>query len=62
MVTVDGELITKEGAITGGYTKDANVAIRFSSTEELEKELKALEKQMIKLDGDRQELDIKKTG
>ena len=60
MITVDGELITREGAITGGYTKDSSVSIRFSSTEELDKELKTLEKRMIKLDGDRQELDLKK--
>ncbi len=60
MITVDGELITREGAITGGFTKDASVSIKFSSTEEMEKELKIIEKRMVKLDGDRQELDLRR--
>jgi len=58
MVTLDGDLITKEGAMTGGYIKD--VSIKFSSTEELEGEIKSLEKQTIALDGEKQELELKR--
>ncbi len=60
MVSVDGELISREGAITGGYTKEAAVFIKFSSTEEMEKELKSFEKRMVELDGDRQELELRR--
>jgi len=58
MVTLDGDLVTKEGAMTGGYMKE--VSIKFSSTEELEAEIKALEKKTIALDGERQEVELKK--
>lgn len=58
MVSTDGDLITKEGAMTGGYAKD--VSIKFSSTEDLEKEIKELEKNVIELDGGRQELEARK--
>ena len=58
MVTLDGDLITKEGAMTGGFVKD--VSIKFSSTEELEGEIKGLEKKTIALDGEKQELEQKR--
>ena len=58
MVTVDGDLVTKEGAMTGGFMKE--VSIKFSSTEELEGEIKELEKRIIALDGERQETELKR--
>lgn len=58
MVTLDGDLLTESGAMTGGYVR--KVEIGFSRVDELEKEIKALEKRIIDLDGERQELLLEK--
>jgi len=58
MVTLEGDLLTESGAITGGYTR--KIEIGFSRVDELEKELKILEKRIIELDGEKQELQLKK--
>lgn len=58
MVTLEGDLLTESGAMTGGYTKKTEIG--FSRVDELEKEVKAIEKQIIDLDGERQELLNKK--
>jgi len=58
MVTIDGDLLSKEGAMTGGYLR--NVGLKFSSTDELEREIKYLENRIIELDGERQELELEK--
>jgi chromosome segregation protein len=60
MVTIDGDLTTKEGAMTGGHSATGDAAIKFTSTEDIDKEIEDYEKLFIKLDGDRQELEIKK--
>jgi chromosome segregation protein len=58
MVTLEGDLLTESGAMTGGYAK--KVEIGFSRTDELEKEISALDQRIIELDGERQELLLKK--
>ncbi|MBN2014025.1 MAG: chromosome segregation protein SMC [Candidatus Altiarchaeota archaeon] len=58
MVTLDGDLLTESGAMTGGYTR--KIEIGFSRADELEKDLKELEQRIIDLDGERQELLLEK--
>lgn len=60
MVTLDGDLTTKEGAMTGGYMASQDLQIRFSSLEEIDKEIKEYDQLRIKLEGDRQENELKK--
>ena len=57
MITLNGDLIETSGAMTGGYTR--RMEINFSRTDELEKEIKNIEKRIIELDGQRQELELK---
>lgn len=58
MVTLDGDLTTESGAMTGGYAK--RIEINFSRIDELEKEMRSIEQRIIELDGERQELQLKK--
>ena len=58
MVTLEGDLLTESGAMTGGYTK--RVEIGFSRVDEIEKELKILDRRIIELDGEKQELQLRK--
>ena len=58
MVTLEGDLLTESGAMTGGYIK--RVEIGFGRVDELEKELKILDRRIIELDGEKQELQLRK--
>jgi chromosome segregation protein len=58
MVTLEGDLLSESGAMTGGYRR--KIEIGFNRIDELERELKVIEKRIIELDGERQELQIKK--
>ena len=61
MVTLDGDLLEKSGAMIGGYIQDKTL-VRFSNLETLEQEIKTLERKKIELDGEQQKLsfEIKK--
>ncbi len=58
MVTLKGDILTEGGAMTGGYAR--KIEIGFSKVDDLEKDIKALEQRIIQLDGERQELLLKK--
>lgn len=58
MVTLDGDLLSRTGAMTGGHVKESG--IKFSSTDDLQKEIKPLENKIVELDGERQELELKR--
>ncbi|MEA1924421.1 MAG: chromosome segregation SMC family protein [Candidatus Altiarchaeota archaeon] len=61
MVTLDGDLLLPSGSMTGGFLKrDRFVKMSFSNTEELEKEVKVAERQIIELDGEQQKLSLEK--
>jgi len=58
MVTMDGDLVELSGAMTGGYAK--KIPLSFSNTEDLDNEIKNIEKKILELDGERQELGLKR--
>jgi len=61
MVTLDGDLLLPSGAMTGGFLKkDRFIKMSFSSTENLEAEVRALERRIIELDGEQQMLSLEK--
>ncbi|MEA3255470.1 MAG: chromosome segregation protein SMC [Candidatus Altiarchaeota archaeon] len=58
MVTLDADLLSRAGAMTGGHLNEAG--IKFSSTDELIEGIKHLEDRIVELDGGRQELELKR--
>ncbi len=54
MVTLDGDLLELSGAMTGGFIKD-RAEISFSNIEEIEEEIKTLEKHIVALEDDFEE-------
>jgi len=58
MVTLDGDIVEASGAMTGGFVKGG--AIKFSSTEALEKELKALAGKLQKYEDEREDIASQK--
>ncbi len=58
MATLDGDLVELSGAMTGGYTK--KISLSFSNTEDLEDDIGDIEKRILALDGERQELELRK--
>ncbi len=58
MVTLNGDLLELSGAMTGGYTK--RTLPSFLNTENLENEIKDIEKRILEFDGEKQELELKR--
>lgn len=58
MVTLDGDIIESTGAMTGGFVKGG--AIKFSSTEALEKELKTIAVKLQKYNDEKEDLASQK--
>jgi chromosome segregation protein len=57
MVTLDGSLLEKTGAMTGGSTSNNNSGNKFSNTNKLEEQVDALRKRLEKKDKEKETLE-----